>query len=111
MRVQYWMTQQRLRGDLKMDELKLLESVVTWNVGGDVFVIKRGPIDASAAHPYLDRWTTYSGYSEDEAITVLLADALAMIIRDKCNPATVNRALLRITEYSMTMPFDTGNPA
>lgn len=42
---------------------------------------------------------------EERQIT-LLADAMAMIVRDKCDPLAVHRALMGLEEYSAAMAPD-----
>jgi len=89
------------------NEMKLSNAVVCWNVGGKVLVRKRRPFLISDSEEY-ERWMTYSGFPEGDAMIVLFADAMAMIVRDKCNPNDVHRELLKIDEYRQHMAFDCG---
>ena len=84
-------------------KLKLAQALVRWNKGGGVFVYKLQPMQFSRQ---TDFWTTYHLFPEDGAIIVLLADALAMICRDKCDPMTVHTALMAIAEYADAVPTD-----
>ena len=85
------------------EKLKLSQAMVSWNRKGDVFVDK---IQLAQYDRKTDFFTMYYAYEADGAIIVLLADAMAMICRDKCDPMAVHNALMAIKEYADVIPTD-----
>lgn len=81
--------------------MKLKDIVLTWDVRGDVNVFQR-----SLNMPLLGRWAYYSGYKSDEGLIVLMADFVAITVRDGCNPVTAHRAMMQIDEYRNCVAID-----
>jgi len=80
--------------------MKIKDVVVTWDVGGDVQVFQK-----SLNMPLLGRWAYYTNYN-DESLTVLMSDFVAITVRDGCSPLVAHKAFMLIDEYSACMAID-----
>jgi hypothetical protein len=80
--------------------MKIKDVVVTWDVGGDVQVFQK-----SLNMPLLGRWAYYTDYN-DESLTVLMSDFVAITVRDGCSPLVAHKAFMLIDEYSDCMAID-----
>lgn len=79
------------------------EAVVMWEPGGEVTVCSR---QEAMIRGYLSRWLVYHVFSENDAKTVILADALILITRDGCDPKDVHREFMKVDVYEYAVCVD-----